>query len=191
MTSGIAKATSFELRPHPRHPPTSVRSVRVEVAHDDVTMRVRWRVEGAQALVVPPVAADRARADGLWQATCFELFVQADGGEAYVEVNLSPSGRWNVYDFTRRREGMAPRPFPRAPDATMVRRDDDGGVAIFEASLPREGLPQGPYRFGLTAVLEEWGGSKSYWALAHGSPDAPDFHDPAAFIARFDNMLPP
>jgi hypothetical protein len=30
-------------------------------------------------------------------------------------------------------------------------------------------------------VLEEQGGHKSYWALAHEG-DAPDFHDPACFL---------
>jgi hypothetical protein len=35
---------------------------------------------------------------------------------------------------------------------------------------------------GLAAVIEEQGGVKSYWALAH--PDAkPDFHAPACFAA--------
>ena len=35
---------------------------------------------------------------------------------------------------------------------------------------------------GLSAVIEEQDGTKSYWALAH--PDGPpDFHDPACFAA--------
>ena len=40
-------------------------------------------------------------------------------------------------------------------------------------------------RMGLSAVLEDRRGRKSYWALAHAS-DTPDFHDPACFTA----MLP-
>jgi len=39
------------------------------------------------------------------------------------------------------------------------------------------------WELGLSAVLEEQDGAKSYWALAHTSP-APDFHDPGCFIAR-------
>ena len=36
---------------------------------------------------------------------------------------------------------------------------------------------------GLSAVLEERDGTKSYWALAHPS-GKPDFHHPDCFIAR-------
>ena len=34
----------------------------------------------------------------------------------------------------------------------------------------------------LAAVIEEEGGVKSYWALAHPA-EKPDFHDPACFTA--------
>ena len=33
------------------------------------------------------------------------------------------------------------------------------------------------------AVIEEKDGTKSYWALAHPSPE-PDFHNPGCFAAR-------
>ena len=41
-------------------------------------------------------------------------------------------------------------------------------------------------RLNLTAVIEEEGGHKSYWALAHAS-GPPDFHNRDCFIAH----LPP
>ncbi len=45
-------------------------------------------------------------------------------------------------------------------------------------------LPAGePWQLGLSAVLEEKDGTKSYWALAHGG-EKPDFHDPVCFAAR-------
>ena len=132
---------------------------------------------GAGLLVVPAFAG-RGRADGLWQTTCFELFLQSGEGPAYTELNLSPSERWNVYDFAARREGMAERAMPREPDCTMRLGSD---MAIFDAAIPATGLPDAPWRRGFTAVLEEQGGHKSYWALAHDS-DVPDFHDPACFI---------
>jgi len=42
-------------------------------------------------------------------------------------------------------------------------------------------------RAGLTAVIEETGGVKSYWALAHASRE-PDFHDPATFRMRISRQ---
>ena len=41
-----------------------------------------------------------------------------------------------------------------------------------------------PWELGLSAVLEEKDGTKSYWALAHSEGDKPDFHDPACFAAH-------
>ena len=144
-------------------------------------LRLRWRIAGAGQLVAPPFAG-KHRADGLWQTTCFELFVVREGG--YCEFNLSPSEAWAAYDFTGYREGMANRPMPRDPVCTMRR---GGGMAIFDAELPLAGLPPLPWRFGLSAVIEEEGGNKSYWALAHPA-GKPDFHDPTCFAAT---LAPP
>lgn len=44
----------------------------------------------------------------------------------------------------------------------------------------------GSEKFGLSAVIEETDGTKSYWAIAH-QPGAPDFHSPTCFAAT----LPP
>ena len=40
------------------------------------------------------------------------------------------------------------------------------------------------WALGLSAILEEQDGTKSYWALAHPPGDKPDFHDPACFAAH-------
>ncbi len=170
---------THELVPHPAYPPASVGAVTARViGYDANWLRLRWRIEGSGALIVPDFAG-KGRADGLWQSTCFEAFLQPDGGEAYVELNLSPSERWAVYDFTAPRQGMADRPMPREPDSTMRR---GSSFVIFDASIPAQGLPRADCALGLSAVIEEEGGVKSYWALAHGG-ETPDFHDPACFTA--------
>lgn len=167
-----------ELSSHPAHPPALVRSIETRIIGFDATwLRVRWKILGAGKLIVPPFAG-KGRADELWQTTCFELFLQPPGGTPYVEVNLSPSERWNVYDFSGRREGMGERPMPREPECTMRLGTD---MAIFDAAIPASGLPVRPWRCGFAAVIEEQGGTKSYWALAHAS-SAPDFHDPSCFL---------
>lgn len=171
---------TYDLIPHPAHPPLAIRRVEARVLSlADAWVRVRWRIDGVSKLVVPPFGG-RGRADNLWQTTCFEMFVQPAGGAAYCEFNLSPSERWAAYDFTGRREGMAQRPMRREPDCTMRA---GRSTAIFDAALPRENVPEAPVFIGLCAVIEEQGGVKSYWALKHGG-DAPDFHDPACFAAK-------
>jgi hypothetical protein len=171
---------THELVPHPAHPPAQVRGVSAKViGHDANWLRLRWRIEGSGALVVPAFAG-KGRADGLWRTTCFEAFLQPDGESGYVELNFSPSERWAAYDFNAPREGMAERPMPREPDSTMRQ---GSSFAIFDAAVPAQGLPTIACAMGFTAVIEEEGGILSYWALQHGG-EAPDFHDPACFTAR-------
>jgi hypothetical protein len=162
---------------HPDHPPASVSQVEARIIGQDANwLRARWRVEGAQDLIVPPFAG-KGRADGLWQTTCFELFLKPMGGDAYVELNLSPSERWNAYDFAAYRWDMKERPFPHEPECTMRQGST---FAIFDAAIPIAGLPQADCAMGMSAVIEEKGGVKSYWALAHPA-GSPDFHAPACF----------
>jgi len=170
---------TYPLIAHPDHPPATVSQVEARIIGRDANwLRVRWRIEGSQQLLVPPFAG-KGRADELWQATCFELFLKPEGSPAYIELNLSPSERWNAYDFEAYRWGMTERPFPREPECTLRL---GSSFAIFDATVPVGGLPDVACAMGLAAVIEEQGGVKSYWALAH--PDAkPDFHAPACFAA--------
>lgn len=167
------------LESHPAHPPLAVTSIEARVIGRDANwLRVRWRIEGSQSLIASPFAG-KGRADELWQTTCFELFLKPAGDASYLEINLSPSERWNAYDFEAYRWGMAERPFPREPECTMRL---GSSFAIFDAAIPVAGLPAEECAMGLSAVIEEQDGVKSYWALAH--PDArPDFHAPACFAA--------
>lgn len=169
------------LIPHPSHLPLAVTAVEARIGDaGHGWLHLRWRVEGSARLIMPPLAG-KGRAEGLWQATCFELFLRQPNLPAYTEFNFSPSEQWAAYQFSARREGAAPLPLPRAPVITPRR---GGNVLIFDAELSAAGLPQGPWEIGLCAVLEEEGGQLSYWALHHAS-DRPDFHDPDCFTARF------
>ena len=162
---------------HPDHPPAGVSQVEARIiGADDHWLRARWRIEGTQQLVVPPFAG-KGRTDELWQTTCFELFLKPLGGEVYLELNLSPSERWNAYDFDSHRTGMRERPFPHEPECTLRQGSH---FAIFDAAIPLAGLPDHDCAMGLCAVLEEKGGIVSYWALAHPA-GKPDFHAPACF----------
>jgi len=171
---------TLSLTAHPDHPPAAVTSVSAAVIGlDRHWLRLRWRVEGSSRVIVPAFAGKR-RTDGLWQTTCFELFLKGPDDQAYVELNLAPSEAWAAYDFTGYRAGMAPRPLPRCPDCTIRR---GGSMLIFDAAVPMAGLPSLPWEIGLSAVIEEEGGVTSLWALRHGEGKA-DFHAPACFAGR-------
>lgn len=167
---------------HPDHPPRAVTGIGTRIIGlDENWLRVRWRIEGAGSLVLPPFAG-RGRADELWKTTCFELFLREPDAGPYIEFNLSPSERWAAYVLGAYREAMSARPMPREPQCTIRQ---GSSFAIFDAAIPSPGLPGRPWQLGLSAVIEEEGGVLSYWALAH--PDGPpDFHHSACFAATLE-----
>jgi hypothetical protein len=169
---------THQLIAHPACPASRVTSVEARVlGRDGNWLRLRWRIDGAQDLIVPPFAG-KGRADQLWQTTCFELFLMPGAGPSYCEFNLSPSERWAAYDFPAYRDGMVERAAEREPQSTMRLGT---AFAIFDASIPLSALPDSECRMNLAAVIEEQDGVKSYWALAHPA-EKPDFHDPACFL---------
>ncbi|MGD0144538.1 MAG: DOMON-like domain-containing protein [Rhizomicrobium sp.] len=132
------------------------------------------------ALRLPPTVPS-ARADELWHSTCFEAFVRPSPDAAYYEFNFSPSTQWAAYGFTSHRTGMRVAGEIRVPHLKV--RSDAARVEL-EVSLELDGLPKAvldsPWRLGLSAVIEETSGRKSYWALAH-PPGRPDFHHADCF----------
>ena len=130
-------------------------------------------------LRLPPVMA-AARTDELWRHTCFEAFVRPLAGPAYYEFNFSPSTQWAAYRFDSYRSGMRV-----ATELGAPRIDVRSNVATYtlQATLEYDGLSS-PFHLGLSAVLEETNGRKSYWALAH-PPGKPDFHHADCFTLEF------
>jgi hypothetical protein len=130
-------------------------------------------------LRMPPVVAP-ARTDELWRHTCFEAFVRPSPGPAYCEFNFSPSTQWAAYGFDSYRSGMRVAAEIGAP-RIEVRSSADSYTLQAALELGELSLP---WRIGLSAVLEETNGRKSYWALAH-PPGKPDFHHSDCFTLEF------
>ena len=110
----------------------------------------------------------------MWEETCFELFLGAAESDAYWELNLSPAGDWNVYRFTRYREGMREEtaitslPFD-------VRRDPGTLLLTAEIGIGKI-VPAGKVLAGTVAVvIRTSDGGKSHWAPIHPA-SRPDFH---------------
>ena len=165
------------LTAHPDTPPLAVTSIQAAFWRDGERWNFRYLLDGTRQLILPD-PAEPTRADQLWQTTCFEAFVNT-GGQAYLEYNFSPSGKWAAYAFDRPRRGM--RNGDEDVGVWLEGGEDWIAVEAAVSSRPRPGSP-----LGLTAVIEEEGGHKSYWALAHPAKEhsaPPDFHDPSCFIA--------
>lgn len=137
---------------------------------------MRFELEGAFERILFPPEMAAARADDLWRHTCFEAFVRVPGEESYLEFNFSPSSQWAAYGFTGYREGMT----PVAADP-LIKTGRGSGSFEIQIKLGLRLSDAAPWRLGLTAVVEELDGTKSYWALAHAA-DRPDFHRAESFV---------
>lgn len=126
------------------------------------------------ALSIPERVGTPGRKDHLWEETCLELFLGADGSADYWEFNLSPAGHWNVYRFASYREGMreetafASLPFAVRRDAATLRLSLNVEIGRI---LPAAGTAE----FAVCAIVKTKTGETSHWALAHPGP-RPDFH---------------
>ena len=151
--------------------------VNVQLYRQPRGLELLYVVEGDPKLLMMPEPKDPCRAEGLWQTTCFELFVR-DAGQAYREFNFSPSGQWAAYAFQGYRAGREVIALDAPPRISTC--SEPWGISV---SVTIEVAPEPGARIGLSAVIEETDGTKSYWALAHPPGDKPDFHDPACFAA--------
>jgi hypothetical protein len=130
-------------------------------------------------LRLPPVVA-AARTDELWRHTCFEAFVRPSAGTTYYEFNFSPSTQWAAYRFDSHRSGMRVATEIGTP---RIEVRSNAETYTLQAELEFDGLLS-PLYLGLSAVLEETNGRKSYWALAH-PPGKADFHHSDCFTLEF------
>jgi hypothetical protein len=134
-------------------------------------------------LCLPPATA-AARAHALWEHTCFEAFIRAFPSEAYYELNFAPSTRWAAYWLSCYRSGMEAAGEIGDPAIAVQSRPErytlQASLDVGELSR----LPPGGWRLGLSALIEDLSGRKSYWTLAH-PPGKPDFHHSDCFALAF------
>jgi hypothetical protein len=90
-----------------------------------------------------------------------------------------------TYQFDGYRSGMRAASSVSAP---AIEAQANPPLFTLRASIALDqlsALPRAaPWRLGLSALIEETSGRKSYWALAH-PPGKPDFHHSDCFAHEF------
>jgi hypothetical protein len=172
----------YKLKRHPDSLCAAVTDIDVDVARPRAgSLLLCYAVAGNIADLLLPAVAAPGRADDLWRRTCFEAFVRNSPNGGYYELNFAPSAQWAAYQFGGYRAGMrvatdigVPKIEVRATPKRYTLQ-----VSVDLGELP----PASRWRLGLSAVIEEAGGRKSYWALAH-PPGKLDFHHSDCFTAE-------
>jgi hypothetical protein len=166
---------------HPDSRCSPVTRVDVEAWRHDGGLVLRYGVKGRIKDLRLPRRAAPERADELWRHTCFETFVRPDLRTGYYEFNFAPSTQWAAYAFTSYRSGMR---VAGDIDRPLIETQSTDESYVLLASLDLKWVPDlpknGPWRLGLSAVIEEASGALSYWALSH-PPGRADFHHSDCF----------
>ena len=170
------------LRLHPDSRCSAATGVKVDVARPrGDSLVLRFFVTGKISDLRMPLVTAPERANELWQHTCFEAFVRASAADGYYEFNFAPSTQWAAYRFSGYRRGMR---VATEVDAPLIEAQSSPQRYILQACLDLSRLSNLPrdtgWRLGLSALIEETGGRKSYWALVH-PPGRADFHHPDSF----------
>jgi len=182
----LARTEEAVLVPHPASPRLGVDAIRADVALDadgglTLTYVLSGNLEGLRIPAVGPVAPG----DRLWEHTCFEAFIRAEGAPGYVEFNFSPARRWAGYSFKGYRDpdapwsGVVPSIEARASADRLelsVRLPAAVGSLMHRANR---------FRLALSTVIESSDGQMAYWALRHAE-GRPDFHHADAFALAVD-----
>jgi hypothetical protein len=169
------------LKLHPDSRCLAATKIEVEVARPRAgSLMVHYFVTGKISDLRMPPAVATARTDELWRHTCFEAFVSAAPGDVYYEFNFAPSTQWAAYRFNGYRSGMCVATEINAPRIEVQSASES---YTLQAVLDFDQLSP-PWRLGLSAVIEDKSGIKSYWALAH-PPGNADFHHSDCFAYEF------
>ena len=155
----------------------------------DGLLTLHYSLSGAlQPILLPASAAEQRRRDELWQTTCFEAFLGRPGQPKYWEINLAPSGDWNLYALSDYRTGLQPEASVSQLPFTMDRLQSDPAdpqtlqrldleVVVDLSALIRA---DAPLELSATTVLEHRELGCTYWAWRHTGPEA-DFHRRESF----------
>jgi hypothetical protein len=188
----------IRLKPFPMMHELHSRSYRVWASAELTAseLKLNFKIEAAAPKEFSKIifldSSHPARMKDLWQHTCFECFIPSERSNAYVEINASPSGSWNMFAFdgyrTKANEfHLVPESQPKQ---LAVSKSDTAYETMW--SIPTTGIREGFLsvgvndgtftHLGITTVLSTTV-AMTYWATQH-SGVKPDFHLRESFIYR-------
>lgn len=175
----------FVLQPFRRQDAGDL-SVSGHLARNGNRLSVAWRLAGTlDAVSIPEPSPRPGRRSHLWEDTCFELFLVPAGSNRYWEINVAPSGDWNVFAFDGYRAGMREEQGVGSLPFVLERTGNELSIAL-DADMGPIIAAGADWQAGVSAVIRRLAGGLSYWALRHRGP-RPDFHRRDSFVLFLGN----
>ena len=172
------------LQLHPESSCFAVTHIDAEVLRPQAhNFMFTYVVTGTITDLAIPLVATTTRAEELWRHTCFEAFVGSSQSVAYYEFNFAPSTQWAAYRFSNYSTDLRVATeinglritVQSNPERYVLQASVELGASLFSRCST--------LRVGLSSVIEETSGHRSYWALAH-PPGKADFHHSDSFALQ-------
>jgi hypothetical protein len=142
---------TLSLVRHPATPAPVVRSLEAHAAYAaDGSLEIAYCLRGDMVRLLIPEPQPPGCADGLWEHTCFEVFVGVAGEPGYHEFNFSPSGKWAAYAFGNYRQLEETRSLSVPP---QIKARLSAGRLEVEARIVSSVLPRSPMRRDCRSVF--------------------------------------
>lgn len=183
-------AQSFALIPFPA-PYIPEISITGQITRRDGMLHLRYSLNGEIGNIFLPFSSAQPERKGeLWKNTCFECFLSRRDQPEYWEINISPSGDWNVFHMDAyRRVG-----FREEMSVQMLKFEarEEREAFILDASFALHAIisEHETLDIGVTAIIQAKGGKETYWALTHLASQA-DFHLKASFLLALEGQAHP
>jgi hypothetical protein len=170
---------------HPRTPGAAVYGIGAEVRFiKPGVLFCDYTLHADMAQVRLPEPRGPSPVDGLWQHTCFEVFISLPQAAQYYEFNFSPAGDWAAYRFAAYRDSRSAAPVTPSPQLQLYRNAERLELSATVNIAALADVAEAPVlRVALAAVVEDGGGELSYWSLRHPA-GKPDFHHADGFVVE-------
>ena len=195
----MAIPVQFTLQPHGNC--RWIESISGMLARTEQEIHCQYDISGDwRHIRWPKIKANSARITGLWESTCCELFIAAENDKAYTEVNLSPSGDWNCYQFQDYRRGMQAssklvlKALSTHPCAPSTRRfqavleccESLADLPVMEVGIATVlAVEARPVKQQTSEITPDEDGQLYYHSLARTKGN-PDFHKRADFLLKLE-----
>ncbi len=153
--------------------------------HDEDKLWINYQLTGAiHTIKIPDISYsyEPEFKDELWKTSCFEIFLKHADLNSYYELNFSPSRNWAAYHFENYRESMNPLKIQQP----LIEWSKTGLAMDFAVLLNIQDYPailsENSMNVGISVILEDENGIKSFWALNHPN-GAADFHHKDCFLS--------
>jgi hypothetical protein len=141
-------------------------------------LSITFNIIGKLDKYIFPKKLKLKRADELWKATCFELFL-ANDDEVYYELNFSPSLEWNFYVLDTYRTEPKELEFKEEPHIGFSHKNNEFNI-VFELEANAINFKNFKY-YNLATILLSKERRRTFWSVKHLNTQ-PDFHAKNSFL---------